>query len=180
MTAFLSIAVVFAVIGTNQGIFGNFSYQTAIGAGWLLLAMINVSMHVAVQYYTRSNCTFPPFLLISPLRTICAMTETLKTDSLASVHHCRRRNTAVLGLQLLCRRCCAQSSTLDASIAAHFFSTRHSWRRQPFCYRSACKQQPRVRCGWTRLRQRRTRFNGSKDAYRWRTGKHAEPQSIRL
>lgn len=43
LTAFLSIAVVFAVIGTNQGIFGDFSYQTAIGAGWLLLAMVDVS-----------------------------------------------------------------------------------------------------------------------------------------
>ncbi len=43
LTAFLSIAVVFAVIGTNQGIFGDFSYQTALGAGWLLLAMVDVS-----------------------------------------------------------------------------------------------------------------------------------------
>lgn len=42
LTAFLSIAVVFSVLGTNQGIYGNTSYVTAIGAGWLLLAMINI------------------------------------------------------------------------------------------------------------------------------------------
>lgn len=51
LTAFLSIAVVFSILGTNQGIYGNTSYVTAIGAGWLLLAMVNVSerpLHVSV------------------------------------------------------------------------------------------------------------------------------------
>lgn len=32
----------FAVIGTNIGIFSSLSYQTAIGAGWLLLSMTDV------------------------------------------------------------------------------------------------------------------------------------------
>ena len=39
----MSIAVVFAVLGTNEGIFSSLSYQTAIGAGWILLAIVDVS-----------------------------------------------------------------------------------------------------------------------------------------
>ena len=44
LTAFLSIAVVFSVIGTNQGLYGTLSYQNALGAGWIMLAMVNVGL----------------------------------------------------------------------------------------------------------------------------------------
>lgn len=42
ISVFLAIAVVFAVLGVNSGIFTSTSFQLAVGAGWLLLAVSNV------------------------------------------------------------------------------------------------------------------------------------------
>jgi len=38
-----AIAVVFAVIGVNDHIYTGFSAQVAVGAGWLLIAIVDVS-----------------------------------------------------------------------------------------------------------------------------------------
>ncbi|KDE05572.1 hypothetical protein MVLG_04067 [Microbotryum lychnidis-dioicae p1A1 Lamole] len=42
LSTFLAIAIVFGVFGTNLGIFTATSFQRAIGAGWILLTMINI------------------------------------------------------------------------------------------------------------------------------------------
>ncbi|KAK4047572.1 Transmembrane osmosensor [Microbotryomycetes sp. JL201] len=42
ISVFLAITVVFAVFGVNSGIFADSSYQLAIGAGWILLAMVDI------------------------------------------------------------------------------------------------------------------------------------------
>lgn len=42
ISVFLAITVVFAVFGVNSGIFAESSYQLAIGAGWILLAMVDI------------------------------------------------------------------------------------------------------------------------------------------
>lgn len=44
ITNFLAIATVFAVLGVNSGIFNTTSFQIAIGAGWLVLAVVNVRL----------------------------------------------------------------------------------------------------------------------------------------
>ncbi|KAK4048577.1 Transmembrane osmosensor [Microbotryomycetes sp. JL221] len=42
ISIFLAITVVFAVFGVNSGIFAESSYQLAIGAGWIMLAMVDI------------------------------------------------------------------------------------------------------------------------------------------
>ncbi|ORY82420.1 hypothetical protein BCR35DRAFT_303843 [Leucosporidium creatinivorum] len=42
VSIFLAITVVFAVLGVNTGIFSDTTYQLAIGAGWLLLAIVDI------------------------------------------------------------------------------------------------------------------------------------------
>jgi hypothetical protein len=39
-----AIAVVFAVIGVNDHIYAGVSAQVAVGAGWLLIAIVDVSL----------------------------------------------------------------------------------------------------------------------------------------
>lgn len=83
ITAFLSIATVFAVIGTNMGIFGSSSYQTAIGAGWLLLSIVDVSGWVG-RFVGASD----PFSI----------------DFMAPVHHRRRCDASQWSVCAICRR----------------------------------------------------------------------------
>ena len=52
IATFGSIAVVFAVIGVNQGIFSGASSLDAMAAGWLILAMVNI---VWVLYFTSEE-----------------------------------------------------------------------------------------------------------------------------
>jgi len=63
LTAFISILVVFSVMGINQGIFGPGGSQLAIGAGWLLLAIANVSLFL----YARGLVLFFISLMRSPV-----------------------------------------------------------------------------------------------------------------
>jgi len=42
ISVFLAIATIFAVLGTNSGIFNSESFRAAIGAGWLLLAIVDI------------------------------------------------------------------------------------------------------------------------------------------
>lgn len=46
ISVFLAIATIFAVLGTNSGIFNSESFRAAIGAGWLLLAIVDVRFAV--------------------------------------------------------------------------------------------------------------------------------------
>lgn len=52
ISTFGAIAIVFAVIGVNQNIYGPFGAMEAVGAGWLLLAMVDV---LWVLYFTSEE-----------------------------------------------------------------------------------------------------------------------------
>ncbi|BGP30663.1 Transmembrane osmosensor [Rhodotorula toruloides] len=52
LSIFLAVALVMAVIGVNLGIFQDSSYQLAIGAGWLLVAMVDI---LWILYFTSSD-----------------------------------------------------------------------------------------------------------------------------
>lgn len=52
ISVFGSIAIVFAVIGVNQGIFKNRTSLDAMAAGWLILAMIDI---IWVLYFTSEE-----------------------------------------------------------------------------------------------------------------------------
>ncbi|GAA6019219.1 hypothetical protein JCM11491_001421 [Sporobolomyces phaffii] len=62
LSIFLAIAVVMAVIGVNSGIFNTTSFQLAVGAGWLLLAIVDI---LWLLYLTSEPNTFWPNLLDS-------------------------------------------------------------------------------------------------------------------
>jgi SHO1 osmosensor len=48
IAVFGAIAIVFAVIGVNQGIFMERPALEAMSAGWLILAVVDVSLFTAV------------------------------------------------------------------------------------------------------------------------------------
>ncbi|KAF9469676.1 hypothetical protein BDZ94DRAFT_1180999 [Collybia nuda] len=52
ISVFGSIAIVFAVMGVNQGIFSNEASSNAMGAGWLILAMVDI---LWVLYFTSED-----------------------------------------------------------------------------------------------------------------------------
>ncbi|KAI0375438.1 hypothetical protein BV20DRAFT_960590 [Pilatotrama ljubarskyi] len=52
IATFGSIAIVFAVIGVNQGIFSGFASLDAMAAGWLILAMVDI---LWVLYFTSEE-----------------------------------------------------------------------------------------------------------------------------
>ncbi|GAA5855454.1 hypothetical protein JCM8547_007837 [Rhodosporidiobolus lusitaniae] len=52
LSVFLAVALVMAVWGCNSGIFADTSYQLAIGAGWLLMAVVDV---LWILYFTSSD-----------------------------------------------------------------------------------------------------------------------------
>ncbi|GAA5821346.1 hypothetical protein JCM11251_004581 [Rhodosporidiobolus azoricus] len=52
LSVFLAVALVMAVIGVNSGIFNDTSFQLAIGAGWLILAVIDI---LWILYFTSSD-----------------------------------------------------------------------------------------------------------------------------
>ncbi|BGP14629.1 Transmembrane osmosensor [Rhodosporidiobolus nylandii] len=52
LSVFLAVALVMAVIGTNSGIFQDTSFQLAIGAGWLLIAAVDI---LWILYFTSSD-----------------------------------------------------------------------------------------------------------------------------
>lgn len=52
ISVFGSIAIVFAVIGVNQGIFSGSASLDAMGAGWLILAMVDI---LWVLYFTSEQ-----------------------------------------------------------------------------------------------------------------------------
>lgn len=52
LSIFLAIAVVFAVLGVNSGIFFATSFQRAIGAGWLLLSLVDI---IWLFYFTSDE-----------------------------------------------------------------------------------------------------------------------------
>ncbi|GAA5885946.1 hypothetical protein JCM5296_007040 [Sporobolomyces johnsonii] len=57
LSIFLAVALVMAVIGVNSGIFTDTSYQLAIGAGWLLLAIVDI---LWLLYFTSEpDASFP-------------------------------------------------------------------------------------------------------------------------
>lgn len=62
LSIFLAIAVVMAVIGVNSGIFNTTSFQLAVGAGWLLLAVVDI---LWLLYLTSEPNTFWPNLFDS-------------------------------------------------------------------------------------------------------------------
>ncbi|GAA5884465.1 hypothetical protein JCM16303_005094 [Sporobolomyces ruberrimus] len=62
LSIFLAIAVVMAVIGVNSGIFNTTSFQLAVGAGWLMLAIVDI---LWLLYLTSEPNTFWPNLLDS-------------------------------------------------------------------------------------------------------------------
>ncbi|GAA6063202.1 hypothetical protein JCM10212_000504, partial [Sporobolomyces blumeae] len=62
LSIFLAIAVVMAVIGVNSGIFNTRSFQLAVGAGWLLLAVVDI---LWLLYLTSEPNTFWPNLFDS-------------------------------------------------------------------------------------------------------------------
>lgn len=84
LTAFLSILVVFSVIGTNQGIFGVLGSQLAIGAGWLLLAISNILwlLFITADDETRLAPVFSSYASdVSPNRTRSMMRQSRRTSS---------------------------------------------------------------------------------------------------
>ncbi|GAA5884695.1 hypothetical protein JCM6882_005356 [Rhodosporidiobolus microsporus] len=52
LSIFLAVALVMAVIGVNSGIFNDTSFQLAIGAGWLILAVVDI---LWILYFTSSD-----------------------------------------------------------------------------------------------------------------------------
>lgn len=83
LTAFLSIAVVFSVIGTNQGLYGTLSYQNALGAGWIMLAMVNIVWLVLITAddETRLSIVFSSYAGdVSPNRSR-SMRQSRRTSS---------------------------------------------------------------------------------------------------
>ncbi|GAA5967405.1 hypothetical protein JCM11641_000539 [Rhodosporidiobolus odoratus] len=52
LSIFLAVALVLAAIGTNSGIFADTSFQLAIGAGWLMLAIVDI---LWILYFTSSD-----------------------------------------------------------------------------------------------------------------------------
>ncbi|GAA5953229.1 hypothetical protein JCM21900_004458 [Sporobolomyces salmonicolor] len=59
LSIFLAVALVMAVIGVNSGIFTDTSYQLAMGAGWLLLAIVDI---LWLLYFTSEPGAFFPSL----------------------------------------------------------------------------------------------------------------------
>jgi len=55
ISVFGAIAIVFAVIGTNEGIFGPFHAQEAMGAGYLILAIVDI---LWVLYFTAEEDSY--------------------------------------------------------------------------------------------------------------------------
>ena len=62
IVAFGSVAIVFAVIGVNQSIFTGVSSLSAIAAGWLLLAMVDI---LWVLYFTSEEDSLSLYLFNS-------------------------------------------------------------------------------------------------------------------
>lgn len=52
ISVFGAVAIVFAVIGVNQGIFSGFASLDAMAAGWLILAIVNI---LWVLYFTSEE-----------------------------------------------------------------------------------------------------------------------------
>ncbi|KZO96332.1 hypothetical protein CALVIDRAFT_545500 [Calocera viscosa TUFC12733] len=55
ISVFGAIAIVFAVMGVNMGIFGPFRAQEAFGAGWLILAIVDI---LWVLYFTAEEDSY--------------------------------------------------------------------------------------------------------------------------
>lgn len=52
LSVFLAVALVMATIGVNLGIFQNSSYQLAVGAGWLIIAIVDI---LWILYFTSTD-----------------------------------------------------------------------------------------------------------------------------
>ncbi|GAA5863882.1 hypothetical protein JCM3774_001187 [Rhodotorula dairenensis] len=52
LSVFLAVALVMATIGVNLGIFQHASYQLAVGAGWLIIAIVDI---LWILYFTSTD-----------------------------------------------------------------------------------------------------------------------------
>ncbi|CAD6572345.1 MAG: Transmembrane osmosensor [Cyphobasidiales sp. Tagirdzhanova-0007] len=87
LTAFMSIAVVFAVLGTNEGIFSSLSYQTAIGAGWILLAIVDILwlLCLTADDDTRLSLVFSSYAGDSPTGRTHSMRQSRRASSALAI-----------------------------------------------------------------------------------------------
>lgn len=89
LSIFLAIAVVMAVIGVNSGIFNTTSFQLAVGAGWLLLAIVDI---LWLLYLTSEPNTFWPNLLDSGSSISFSSRISSSASSVGGASAANRRN----------------------------------------------------------------------------------------
>lgn len=61
----MAIALVFSVIGTDKGIYGNLNGQRAMGAGFLVLSLVNVSIIIVIRRGTNLTLLTNIYIVIS-------------------------------------------------------------------------------------------------------------------
>lgn len=95
LSIFLAIAVVMAVIGVNSGIFNTTSFQLAVGAGWLLLAVVDI---LWLLYLTSEPNTFWPNLLDSGSSISFSSRISSSASSVGGASNLNRRGMGVGGV----------------------------------------------------------------------------------